>query len=189
MITGNEAPLTNLLPTQGASEIASVVEIQADESVWRESVLKAFERKKRFDFAPLVQRYAKEYGLNQEESQEHIDEMCRFLCLAGSTRSSYSMMGPVDHAWHTFILFTKMYSDFCNEIAGKYIHHNPGEILTGTRDSYVGGYNNLLADYERAFGTNPPPHIWPQITATAADDISCISCNCETCSPYVPPCD
>jgi hypothetical protein len=37
-------------------------------------------------------------------------------------------LGPspaVDIGWHTFILHTKEYGEFCNRIAGRMIHHNP----------------------------------------------------------------
>ncbi|RWD70273.1 hypothetical protein [Mesorhizobium sp.] len=189
MNTSDEALPIKFLPTQGASDSGLPLEAAVADNDWQERVLAAFEKRKRFDFSPLVKRYAKEYGLSQEESEEHIDEMCRFLCLAGLNHQPYSMMGPVDHAWHTFILFTKMYTEFCAAISGKYIHHNPGEMLTGNRESYVAGYGNLLADYERAFEVKPPAHIWPQLATTAPAEIECISCNCETCSPYYPPCD
>jgi hypothetical protein len=31
----------------------------------------------------------------------------------------------VDEVWHNHILFTHDYLEFCNQIAGKFIHHNP----------------------------------------------------------------
>jgi hypothetical protein len=31
----------------------------------------------------------------------------------------------VDEAWHQFILFTREYAEYCNSVAGRFIHHEP----------------------------------------------------------------
>ena len=31
----------------------------------------------------------------------------------------------IDETWHVFVLFTKEYTDFCNEYCGGYVHHAP----------------------------------------------------------------
>ncbi len=35
----------------------------------------------------------------------------------------------VDDAWHEFILFTKIYHDFCEAAFGRYLHHTPSEAM------------------------------------------------------------
>jgi hypothetical protein len=34
----------------------------------------------------------------------------------------------VDIGWHTFILYTREYAAFCEEIAGRFIHHAPNDV-------------------------------------------------------------
>jgi len=34
----------------------------------------------------------------------------------------------VDIGWHTFILYTREYAEFCHRIAGRFIHHAPNDI-------------------------------------------------------------
>ena len=36
----------------------------------------------------------------------------------------------VDVAWHEFILFTKLYEEFCKRGMGKFIHHTPAEGMS-----------------------------------------------------------
>jgi hypothetical protein len=35
------------------------------------------------------------------------------------------MRGCVDKLWQVFILFTSKYTQFCDDLAGYYIHHKP----------------------------------------------------------------
>lgn len=32
----------------------------------------------------------------------------------------------IDEMWHTFILYTRDYADFCGQMFGRFIHHDPG---------------------------------------------------------------
>ncbi|MBV9959353.1 MAG: hypothetical protein JO360_13085 [Acidobacteria bacterium] len=34
----------------------------------------------------------------------------------------------VDDAWHVFLLYTREYMEFCERVAGKYIHHVPADF-------------------------------------------------------------
>ncbi|MGD8477272.1 MAG: hypothetical protein PVI98_08990 [Burkholderiales bacterium] len=35
----------------------------------------------------------------------------------------------VDEAWHTFILFTRNYEQFCRKAFGRFLHHTPAEAI------------------------------------------------------------
>jgi len=37
----------------------------------------------------------------------------------------YPEMREIDDMWHTFIIFTKDYTDFCMQSFGCYMHHTP----------------------------------------------------------------
>jgi len=63
----------------------------------------------------------------------------------------YPEMREIDDMWHTFLLFTKEYADFCANYFGEFMHHvpetedNPSPKLTDTEFSrylsYI--YDNL----------------------------------------------
>lgn len=157
---------------------------------WKQAVLQSAAAAERTDFAPLVARYSKEYGVTEDEAKEHIREMSRFLALSCNIpQGRYSVMGAVDHIWHMFIIFTKPYAEFCDAVAGRFIHHVPAQMLNPSKDQYMNSYGLLLKDYKLAFDEDPPAHIWPRIKQGTEAELECISCECETCSPYSPPCD
>ena len=33
----------------------------------------------------------------------------------------------VDIGWHTFLMYTREYQEFCQEVAGRFIHHAPND--------------------------------------------------------------
>jgi hypothetical protein len=112
----------------------------------------------------VVERYVEERHVPPELAAEHELELKRFLALNilnPSTR--YGMRGPVDDLWHTFILFTREYATFCEEVAGGFIHHEPSTqqdpeaAPAGSEDPYL----TMLRDYEELFG-EAPPHVWPR---------------------------
>lgn len=57
-----------------------------------------------------------------------LDQALAFL---GACAVSTEPIGPsdtVDIGWHTFILYTHEYADFCERIAGRFIHHQPDDV-------------------------------------------------------------
>lgn len=76
----------------------------------------------------IVARYCKDYKVSQEDAKIHEVELKRYLILAGDLNEGEDlgmMSTEVDNLWHTFLLFTKDYQTFCNEMFGKFIHHVP----------------------------------------------------------------
>lgn len=74
----------------------------------------------------IVARYCKDYNVSLEDAQEHEVELKRFFILAGKYDDGIDMFSlEVDNLWHTFLLFTKEYQRFCNDMFGKFIHHDP----------------------------------------------------------------
>ena len=82
------------------------------------------------------------------------------LCLI-NPQKVYSMRGPVDKMWHTFILFTHDYRRFCYTY-GAFVHHFPE--LPSDRDEAdengINYYEVFLADYRQEFG-KVDHSIWP----------------------------
>lgn len=55
----------------------------------------------------------------EDKKKRPDDEALNFIC------GMYPDMREIDDMWHTFLLFTKDYLDFCNHYFGKFIHHTP----------------------------------------------------------------
>lgn len=123
------------------------------------------DRTMRFDFSPVCKRYLLDHRGTMEEARRIERELKRFLVLRALNPSiHYGMTGKVDDMWHTFILFTRDYARFCKEIAGTFLHHDPGvEIDARAADGFRTSYANLFKDYWALFGENPPASVWPTL--------------------------
>lgn len=118
-----------------------------------------------FPLEPVLKRHAEDWELSLETAREHERELKRYLALCAlHPEKKYGMAGPVDELWHDFILFTRLYVEFCQRAKGEYIHHQPvipGEA--GDHATWRADYARFLADYEATFGEAPPAHLWPKL--------------------------
>lgn len=76
----------------------------------------------------VIRRIAKDHRVRESTAEEWFREMLRFLDLCAESRTG-SMSPPkkVDKAWHTFLLFTRAYEEYCLRRFGAFIHHDPWE--------------------------------------------------------------
>lgn len=61
-----------------------------------------------------------------------LDQALAFL---GACAVATEPIGPsetVDIGWHAFLLYTRAYADFCDTLAGRFIHHEPDDDVPGT---------------------------------------------------------
>ncbi|HMT27285.1 MAG TPA: hypothetical protein PKD96_03200 [Candidatus Absconditabacterales bacterium] len=130
----------------------------------------------------VVKRYASENGLSIEEAEIHFEECKKFLYLCSITDRSLSPSKVLDEIWHTFILFTKDYANFCSQYLGSFVHHFPDVEQTPkskqtNRDAFL--YARTLA--ETTFGSVYEP-VW-RITSNKVLTGDCSdSPNCGGCS-------
>jgi hypothetical protein len=119
----------------------------------------------------LLRKYCMEHSLPIERGREHERETKRFLALSViNSGTKYVMSGPMDELWHSFILFTKKYHDFCYLVAGHYIHHAPS--IPSDKPNDFGGYMQLLQDYKVLFGEEPPRQYWSRQQKKSLDNPS-----------------
>lgn len=110
----------------------------------------------------IIKRYMSDYNLTQDVAKDHEREIKRFLLICAlKPRAKLGFFGPVDELWHCFMLFSEDYFQFCEAVAGKYIHHRP-ETASEPQGETIDGYATMLAEYESLFGEPPPPHLWPR---------------------------
>ncbi|MEU2801452.1 hypothetical protein [Streptomyces sp. NPDC007117] len=68
----------------------------------------------------------------------------------------------VDVGWHTFILHTVDYAEFCDRVAGRFIHHVPTEDDQTGEDS--GAARQRTLDAITAAGYRIDHELWPDAT-------------------------
>lgn len=116
-----------------SSETISVAEdfpLKSTTAVSKKSPNKGIDIQKVMDYQMphIIARYRKDYKTSEENAKVHEIELKRYLILAGDSDAGDSigmMSTEVDNLWHTFLLFTKEYQAFCNDMFGKFIHHCP----------------------------------------------------------------
>lgn len=135
----------------------------------------------------VIFRYRQDTGLSEKEGRRHERELKRFMALSAVTDRGYGMRGPIDNLWHTFILFTHIYENFCRAVAGRFIHHfpnirnydGPGKppLDLGNTD-----YVRFLQDYEATFGERPEPPYWPEAQGLGTDGFFAVNCTTDDCA-------
>lgn len=115
-----------------STEIVPVTEVTSLESSVpsKKTPNKGIDIKKVMDYQMpnIIARYCKDYKVSADTAKIHEVELKRYLILAGDSDNGDGlgmMSTEVDNLWHTFLLFTKEYQAFCNEMFGKFIHHCP----------------------------------------------------------------
>ena len=105
----------------------------------------------------------------RQEASMGLVETIKFLSLvAQHSGLTLTPAHRIDMVWHEFILFTRLYADFCQEQFGKFVHHTPGGSGKENRDQFA----VTLRFYESRFG-NPPTLFWGAVDQNIA---SCGSC-------------
>ena len=88
----------------------------------------------------VLDRYTKDYASNEMPAEEAFSELVKYMWLCQQhkidqlrcndtalafTCVMHPEMREIDHMWHTFLLFTKDYQDFCMGYFGDFFHHQP----------------------------------------------------------------
>lgn len=97
----------------------------------------------------VVNRFLETWALPVAEAEDIFEETKKWLWLSAYNKERQEdsiklaisqSLKLIDEMWHTFILFTKDYCNFCERYFGYYIHHWP----TPRAD-----YDQTIAEYER----------------------------------------
>ena len=77
-------------------------------------------------FERLTARVAAEHvDLADDMPARIIDQALAFLATCATSTRPLGPSNTVDIGWHTFLMYTHEYAEFCDRIAGRFIHHNP----------------------------------------------------------------
>ncbi|MFB6636029.1 hypothetical protein ACFCYF_02075 [Streptomyces chartreusis] len=126
------------------------------------------------EFDTLAAFCADEYGLERTVADRIVDQALALVFVMGATGEGTSMAPSelVDPGWHTLILHTGWYADWCQRQFGYFMHHQPNSKVR-TR----GLMTDVVARI-RAAGFEVDERLW----GTAAD------CNPPTCCGDGPCC-
>ncbi|MCK2169091.1 glycine-rich domain-containing protein [Thalassospira xiamenensis] len=140
-----------------------------------------------FCFDDVIEDYLSNHNVDRKYADRVLGELKKWLILCTlNPVNNYTLVGPVDSLWHTFILHTRRYHEFCDKLAGRYLHHLPdipqkiktrefkennktlvlenGKLPTlPLPQSTVEGYGNLLDDLQVNFPDLWDRDIWPRI--------------------------
>jgi hypothetical protein len=83
-----------------------------------------------YENGAVLTKFTDYYGVAREDAVVLFRETRRWMWLCASRPDDVDMIiqDPLlmlDNMWHTFILFTRDYSEFCKKAFGRYIHHLP----------------------------------------------------------------
>lgn len=81
-------------------------------------------------FERLCRRIVLDYGRDERTAARIMDQALAFLIACANAPRPLAPSAEVDLGWHTFLLYTKEYADFCERIAGRFIHHRPDDDPT-----------------------------------------------------------
>ena len=61
----------------------------------------------------IVTKFCDEYSIDEELGKDYFQEIKKFLFLCANTTDRLAPSAELDKIWHTFILFTKEYRQYC----------------------------------------------------------------------------
>lgn len=113
------------------------------------------------DLGFVTKRFAEEQQLSPEIAAQYEKEFKKFILLKFAQKRRYGMNGKVDDYWHTFIVHTEEYQEFCDKLFGRFLHHRPASDSQAKNSMEGLSYFRMLVDYFRFFKEPPPKDIWP----------------------------
>jgi hypothetical protein len=131
------------------------------------------------------------FGLEEEQVQHQwaeriIDQTLAYLrlCAEDTTAQQYVPSALVDIGWHTFLLYTREYAMFCQDIAGRFIHHSPWDE-EGV--DYGEGDSAETVNAMRVRGITVDEVVWATNMSSAGDPAGpkmCAPTSCSMCSGF-----
>lgn len=107
--------------------------------------------------------------ISQALAERIVDQTLAFLATCATTTKPIGPSATVDIGWHAFLLHTADYAHFCQQVAGRFIHHNPTDS-----DETGPGLADTVAAI-RANGHRVDTDLW--FTAAECTTKDCTQCH------------
>jgi hypothetical protein len=86
-------------------------------------------------FLRLTSRVMADDGYDHDTAERIVEQALAFLATCVHYPEEHlSPSETVDAGWHAFILHTADYAEFCDRVAGRFIHHRPDDPGEGVPD-------------------------------------------------------
>ena len=121
----------------------------------------------------LVKRVINDEEVQRPLAERIVNQALAFLLLcAREPDEKFSPSPLVDIGWHTFILYTKPYADFCDKVGTRFIHHAPSDA-----DGVDYGTGNIARTVTalRTHGFIVDEPLWADSRQNCSDDGDCTS--------------
>lgn len=76
-------------------------------------------------FARLTRRLTTEHPVDAHLAERIVDQAAAFLAACATAAQPLAPSRDVDLGWHAFLVHTRDYAEFCETVAGRFIHHVP----------------------------------------------------------------
>jgi hypothetical protein len=111
-------------------------------------------------FEQLTTRIADEHQIPAARAEQIMEQALGFLyACALNPGQALSPSPQVDIGWHTFILHTRAYAEFCETIAGRFIHHLPDAPGQRDKAASVARLGHTMQAMRQA-GVPVEPDLW-----------------------------
>ena len=88
-----------------------------------------------YEIDDLVEQMVEEMSLTHPQAELLFEDTKKFLLIAFLNPDKRCGPSPaIDACWHRFILHTREYMRFCDQMFGTYIHHRPGQFVVTYED-------------------------------------------------------
>jgi hypothetical protein len=111
-------------------------------------------------FDRLAGRVERDADVDRPLAERIVRQALAFLvACARDTGSPLAPSRTVDAGWHAFILHTREYADFCDRLAGRFIHHAPDEE-SGVDRTEAAARTVATVDVMRRIGLPVDEDLW-----------------------------
>lgn len=133
-----------------------------------------YDRFSEYKCEAAIRHYRKELEASLEEAEAVFVECVKFLAIkAVAPETNPAPSDALDMMWHAFIIQTKEYAEFCEDFAGRFLHH------ATSRAPRSNAYNDTLQTYREAFGVEHPIWVTPlreRVPSVMPGDGDCEPC-------------
>jgi len=85
----------------------------------------------------IVRRYCADLDRPLEDGRACFESLKQYLVVCAASDSILAPSQPIDEMWHTALLFTRAYADFCAQQFGRFIHHQPIDAAEVSAERYA----------------------------------------------------
>ena len=102
----------------------------------------------------LLRRFEKDHGATRVQAERTFNALKQFMVVCRMKSGIKVSSEPIDEFWHTFLLFTEDYRDFCDDYLGMFVNHRPFEAPTPS-------FYYETKDFAQSLFGSLDPEFWP----------------------------